>query len=433
MADNLQNESHHHPDVSVIVHRKPACHVELEVKASPQLVAVARQGAIKKIGKETVLPGFRKGHAPAELVVKRHPSAVENEWRKSIADAAFAAAQTQTRISVLSNTRVTFDLKKYSSEEGAELVFSFDSEPVVPSVNPKLFQPRPVQTIEIKDRQIDEAVYQSRLFFAQWKPVEDRGVQEGDYIIIDLETLEEPLQKVFDRIRFQVVKDRMAGWMQQLVLGAKAGAVLEGSSEADSDASEEEKTQFQSKKIRLTLHQVEEAQLPSMEDFIQKMAAADEADLRQSIQKMLEKNVQENVQKELCQQVNDFLLDQYPFEVPLSIIEMEKNHRLQQQREDPQFAEAYQKMDLDKKRQVDEAIYMKSVHATRLFYLTRQIAREAQLSITHQEVQEEAIRSVRAFGRKIDSDHLKKELFALALSRVTLAKVQDYILRNCAK
>ena len=139
-------------DVTTIVHRKPACHIELEVKASPALVLAARKEAIKKIGKEVTFPGFRKGHAPEEMVVKKYSSAIESQWHKSIADAAFSAAQLQARVPLLSHTPVTFDLKKHSLEEGAEIVFSFDTEPEVPTVDPKLFQVKPVKKDEVGDQ-----------------------------------------------------------------------------------------------------------------------------------------------------------------------------------------------------------------------------------------------------------------------------------------
>jgi trigger factor len=214
-------------DVTVTVHRKPACRIELEVKVSPSLVAAARKEAIKKVGKEVSLPGFRKGHAPADMIAKKYPSAIEGEWHKAIADAAFIAAQTEAKVPMLNtNTPVTFDLKKHSLEDGAELTFSFDTEPAVPQIDPKLFTPKEVAKAEVGEKQIDEAIHQMRYFYAQWKPILERPIQEGDYIMIDLDTIENEPQNVFHHIRFEVSKARMANWMKNLVIGAKSGDVL---------------------------------------------------------------------------------------------------------------------------------------------------------------------------------------------------------------
>jgi trigger factor len=419
-------------DVTVVVNRKPACHVELDVKAPPVLVRSARKDAIKKIGKEVSFPGFRKGRAPEEMIVKQYGSAVENQWHKSIADAAFAAAQAQVRLPILPHTPVTFDLKKHSLDEGAELVFSFDVEPLVPTIDPKLFHKEPVKRDEVGEKQIDEAIHQTRFYFAQWKPIVDRGIQEGDYIMIDMDTVENEPQKVFRHIRFQVVKERMADWMKRLVIGAKAGDILEGESEPDADASEQEKAKFAPKKVRLTIHQVEEPLLPEMEEFAHKMGVKDVSELRIAIRSTLERNVEEKVQSQLRDQVNEFLVHQYTFELPLSLIETEKNYRLKQLQNDPKFAASHEGISFEERKKLDEKIYMESVHAVRLFYLTRQLVRDAKIPVTHGEVQQEAVQSARAFGQKVDPEHLSKEVFALALSKVILAKAQDYILENCS-
>jgi len=429
MSEQLTREEQQ-TDVTAIVHRKPACHIELEVKASPALVLAARKEAIKKIGKEVTFPGFRKGHAPEEVVVKKYASAIESEWHKSIADAAFNAAQLQVRISLLPHTPVTFDLKKHSLEEGAELIFSFDTEPEVPTVDPKQFQAKLVKRDEVSEKQIDEAIHQSRFYFAQWRPITDRGVQEGDYIMIDLHTIEDEPQKVFDHVRFQVMKERMADWMKQLVIGAKSGDILEGVSEPDADANEQEKAEFKPKKIRLTIHQVEEPTLPEMEDFAHKMGVKDIPAMREAVRSALARNIEEKIQTQLNDQVNEFLIDRYTFELPLSLIETEKNHRMKQLHTNPKFKEPYDRMSQAEKKKVEENIYNESVQAVRLFYLTRQIVRDAKITVTHAEVQQEAARSANAFGQTVDPEHLSKEVFALALSKILLAKAQNYILEN---
>lgn len=431
---NPATPAQQHPDVSVTVHRKPSCRIELEVKASPTLVAAARKDAIKKISKEVTLPGFRKGHAPEDMIVKKYPSAVEGEWHKSIADASFAAAQMQAKVPMLNtNSPVTFDLKSHSLETGAELTFQFDTEPMVPSVDPKLFTPKAIKKAEVGEKQIDEAIHQMRFFYAQWKPVAERGIQEGDYILIDLDTIENEPQKVFHEIRFEVSKARMAAWMKNIVIGAHAGDVIEAMSEPDADMSEDDKKEFTPKKVRLTIHQVEEAILPEMEDFAHKMGVNTIPEMREAILGALKRNAEDKANDELRDQVNDFLINQYTFELPLSLIDTEKNHRKSQMLTDPKYKDSYDKLSAEELKKLDEKIFTESDQAVRLFYLSRQVVRDAKITVTHGEVQQEAAQSANAFGRKIDPDHLSKEVFALALSKVILGKAQNYILENCTK
>ena len=413
-------------EVAVVVHRKPACRIELEVKASPILVAAARKEAIKRVGKEVVFPGFRKGHAPEEIVLKKYADAVEKEWHKAIADASFMAAQKQERVPLLSNTKISFDLKNHSLIEGAQLSFEFETDPQVPSIDTKLFEPKKPESRSVGDKEIDEAIRQARFFFAEWKPITDRGIQNGDYIMIDLDTIEEPSAKVFDHIRFEVSEERMAPWMKNLAMNAKAGDVLEGMTEPDANASEEEKKEFPPKKVRLTIHKAEEVTLPALDDeFARKMGSTSVDAMREAVRSILQKNVDDKERTVLREQVNDFLAKTYTFEIPLSLVDAEKDHRKQQSKE------RFEKMSAEEKKRAEEELYTQASEAIRLFYLTRKIVQDAQISVTHADIQQQAVESANAFGEKVDPAHLPKEVFALALSKVVMAKAQDHVLAHC--
>lgn len=418
-------------EARVSVHRKPACRIEMHVKTSFSLVQKARKEAVKAINKEVALPGFRKGRAPEEIIAKKFPNDIEREFHKTLADAAFVEAQKAAKIPVLNNnSSITFDLKK-QDEEGAELVFTFETEPKVPSVDAQLFTPKPVARAQVSEKEIEEAVRQMQFFYAQWKPVLDRPVQDGDYIMIDLDTVEgEETQRVFHHIRFEVSKERMADWMKKLVQGAKTGDVLEGMSEVDDTATEEEKNTFKPKKVRISLLKVEEAILPAIdEEFAKKVGAKDAAHMRESIAEILNRNADEQAKKEMREQVSDFLIGHYPFELPQSLIDTERKHRHAQQMQDPKLKASWDKMSLEERKKHEAELADEASQAVRLFYLSRQFVNDAKIPVTHKDVQDEAIQLLQSHGnRNIDADRIPKEVYALALSKVILAKAQDAIL-----
>ncbi|MBS0626008.1 MAG: trigger factor [Verrucomicrobia bacterium] len=433
MTATANNEDIKTEDVQVSVKRKPACRIELDVKVSQKIVREARRSAVKTVSKEVALPGFRKGRAPEEIILKRYPNDVEKQMHKSIADIAYAEAQKLARIPLLNNNaQITFDLKNHS-EESAEVVFSFETEPKIPTVDPKLFVAKTVDRPEVAEKQIEEAIRQMMFFYAEWKPVSDRPIQDGDYIMIDLDTIENgESQKVFHHIRFEVSKERMASWMKEMVKGAKAGDVLEGMSEADDTATEEEKKEFKPKQVRLSVLKVEEAILPELNDeFAKKVGAENVQVMRESITKMLNDRADEKVKESLYDQVNDFITEQYAFDLPTSLVETEKKHRKQQLMQDPKFKANWEKMSQEEREKVEEKLSIESAQAVRLFYLSRGVVQQANLPITHKEIQDEAISTMHSFGhRNIQADRIPREVFALALSKVILAKAQEYILEQ---
>ncbi|MBI5272971.1 MAG: trigger factor [Chlamydiia bacterium] len=412
---------------------KNACRVEMRVWVTPAFVEMARREAVKTVGKEVMLPGFRKGRAPEQLVRKNFAKQIEKQLHETLSNSAFTEAQKMARVPVLNRqSTVTFDLQKMT-EEGAEILFRFETEPHVPSIDPSQFQPQPIPRSEVGETQIEEAVRQMQFYFANWTTVEDRGVQEGDYVIIDLDALDkEPFERVFNEVRCEVSKTRMAEWMLRLIIGAKVGAVLEGISEPDANATEEERKEFKPQKARITLNRIETVLLPALDDaFAQKMGSPNVSQMRTSITERLNRQVDEHVRDKMADQINAFLLTTYPFELPQSLIKTEIDHRFHQLMQDSDFQEAWKQKDAEKKTQFIEEISLEASNALRLFYLSRHIVNEAKIGVSHKEVQDEAVATLRAQGSyDTPLDQISKELYALALSKVILTKAQDFILKK---
>lgn len=417
--------------VEVKVLEKEACLVQLDVTVPVTMIEEARKKAAKTVGKEVLLPGFRKGKAPSDMILQKFPADVEKQSHKELADLAFVEAQQQVKVPILNNkANISFELKRLD-DKGAELLFSFETEPKVPLASTQGFSLKEIERKEVTEKQIDEAVLQMRFFYAQWKPVTDRAIQDGDYIMIDLDTVDgDKVERVFNHIRFEVSKDRMADWMKKLVQGAKAGDVLEGISEPDANASEEEKQTFQKKNVRITILKVEEAELPELNDEFAKRVGSDNVEqMRKSVADLFKKQWDEKVENEKREQVNAFLVNQYPFDLPRSLVDAETKHRFKQLMQDPKFVAQWNGMTQEEKGQFEESVAKEASQAVRLFYLSRAIVQNEKIPVTHQEVQQVALHLYQSHGGR-NAETLPKELYALALSKVILAKAQDHFLKN---
>ena len=208
----MSQPDHQHPAeykndrVHAFVSLQKDCRIELKVKTSSSLIKEAKAEAVKAVNKEAQLPGFRKGKAPDEIIRKKFPREIEKELHSKLANIAFQETQQLTKLAVLNrNAPVTFDLKNFSPEE-AELLFSFETEPNVPTIDPKSFKKSPVTRPEVAEKQIDEAIRQMQFYFATWTPITDRPIQDKDTIIINLDTVEgETSHRVFNEVRFEFI------------------------------------------------------------------------------------------------------------------------------------------------------------------------------------------------------------------------------------
>ncbi len=427
MSDTKEN-------ITFEIKNHPNCRVELLVTAYPSLIQKAQKEALKEINKQVNIPGFRKGKAPASFILKTHKPQVEEKTKEKLANTSFQEALKESKLPILhGKANIQYTLQNFS-EEKASFSFQFEVEPTIPKVDPTECSIKEPEKKKIEKKEVDESLRQLLLFYAKWIPVTERGIEEGDFVILDLSTLEEPKEEVFSGTRFEVTQDSMASWMKKILLGAKTADVVEGISEADPELSEEEKKEFQPKKVAITVKKIEKAELPQLEEeFLKQIGVQSKEQLLERLKEMLEKKQKEKEEKEVRDQVNQFFL-KIPFDLPSSLIEAEKAHRKKQFLENPKNRENVEKMGKEEREKMEAHFKVQAEEAVRLFYLSRKVIQDEGISVTHKEVEEEAIKSLQAYGPlSIDPKKIPNEFFALALSRIILQRAQDHVIKHNKK
>lgn len=420
-------------NLTVTIHRRPNCVVEFEIDANPELVKQGKEKALKKIAKDVSLPGFRKGKAPLSLIEKKYGKALQEELKKETASLCFTECQNHAQIPLLNaNAPINYNVEEISLESGAKMKISFETEPQVPVVEFDKISFETVQKPEVTEEKVEKGLRQLMLIFAEWKKVEERGAQEGDFILIDLENIEsEPAEIVMSNSRFEVTKEAMADWMLDLVKGMKSGESKEGISKPDEDASEKEKEEFKPTKVRLTLKTIEEAKLPELDDaFANKVGAKDVDFLKNHVKETLENQAVDFVRKQEREQIASGLVNTYDFDIPTSILQKETHFRLKGLLYEPQYLKDWKAMSEDERKKAVDEITDDARKAIRLFYLCRAVVRNANIAVTKEDVEKEMHQPFDPVKSKMGSQYEadKSEQEALALSKVMLAKAQDYIL-----
>ena len=116
------------------VEEHSGCQVAFSISVSPPATDAAYKKAVKTISKEVSLPGFRKGRAPAAMVVKHYEKYVHDEWQELVVKTAL---QESTDLSKIYPIRRVENPKVDSCtrEEGAQVSFEFERYPHVPSID----------------------------------------------------------------------------------------------------------------------------------------------------------------------------------------------------------------------------------------------------------------------------------------------------------
>jgi len=122
--------------LTIQVERSPGCQIKLDVQVSKKGIDVAEKKAIKSINKQVTLPGFRKGRAPAPLVREHYGSHVDQEVREQLVRTTFAEAVEAVNLYPSSQNALQKPKVVSLDKEQANLVFSFESVPETPLIDP---------------------------------------------------------------------------------------------------------------------------------------------------------------------------------------------------------------------------------------------------------------------------------------------------------
>ncbi len=423
--------------LQVKVHFKPNCKVELEIQAVPSIVQEAHTKAVKAVGKEVTLPGFRKGKGPESLVEKNYPKQIEEQRQKSIADVVFRESMKLVKVPLLNNEpKIGYNIKTHSLTDGANLILFFETEPTIPMINPQDITLKKVERPAVNEDKVNETIRQIQLFFASWKKL-DRPIQENDFVLLDVDLIEEdPPRKLFADVRFEVTDRSMAKWMKDLVLGHSRGEILEGVSIPDKEASTKDQEELKPKKVRVVIKEVEQATLPELGDpFARQLGASSVDDLRNRIEQLLHQKAEAHVQEKLREEVSEMVITKYPFDVPMSLIDREVRYRMQQLLQDKEYGQHWNSMTQEAKKRAVGAIAEQSEKAVRMFYICRKILADAHIKVSPNDIPKPPTTPLDMLlgdHREFHPQEKTEVHEAEAYSRLLLEKAEDYIIAHAA-
>lgn len=417
--------------VRFTIHNKPACVVEFDVEVLKPLMEITHKKAVKKVKKNITLSGFRKGKAPDPMIEKTYPNEIKKQWEQEIANLAFQECQKLARIPIMhKEAKISYQMKSHSPN-GALILLSFETEPHVPFIDPKTIVLKPVKRPEVSSQKVAETIRQTQFFFAKWEKVLNRPAQENDFVTLDVDLVEEK-SPLFSNTRFEANAKGMAEWMLSLVLGKNINDVVEGISVPDESASQEEKEELKPKKVQITIKSIDLATLPPVdEQFVKLLGVSTVEELHQRIEDLLNKQADSHVQEGLREQVTEALLQQFPFELPATLVQKEVEFRIQQLAQNAEFKTHWDSLTNDDRKKMFETIQQQSEKAVRMFYLCRKIVDEANLSISGKDIPSAASTPLEILlspQNKNLSNHPETE-HAEAYSRLILEKAENWIIK----
>ena len=388
----FQNEN-----ISISLERQPQCHVVMKLAVSPKAVAASRQKALRNVCKEVSVPGFRKGKAPLAYIEKNFAKIIEREMKKIVLESSIFEAWELSKIYPLKKEIKKAELQSCSLPDGAMLLLEYESEPEIPSVNYNDLQ-RPILNKQpITEQMIASAIHNLCLQHAEWNEVSDRGVQEGDYVDVDIDGVSPRQGSVYKNQRLHIEQGKVDHCLLSMLIGAEKGAILEGEYKAKEEECTEcaEGTHSHSHAksdhptIRITVHGIKHAEIPPFDDQLAKKFGAESAEqLKTRVIATMENQLEEERAANLRSMMIEQLLARYPFDLPASSFSVDPLAR-QKLLDDFQKAKMEPSKIQEEIKKIEKTAMQQVSQQTKLYYLARKIVEENHLELQDQEVYDE--------------------------------------------
>ena len=156
-------------------------HLSFEVP--PDVVEVEIDRVARNYTRSARVPGFRPGKVPTKVVRQRYKDQILHDVAHDLIPRLVGDALRERNLEPVG----TPDIKDVVIEEGQPLTFQADFE-TLPPINPGeytgLSLQKPPAVLEVGA--VDRALEQLQQRHARWQPVEGRGAETGDTLLLDL-------------------------------------------------------------------------------------------------------------------------------------------------------------------------------------------------------------------------------------------------------
>jgi trigger factor len=344
------------------------------------------------------IPGFRPGKAPARVIKQRFKDQILHDVAHDLIPRAMDDALRERGVEPVD----TPDVRDVNIEEGQPLTFtaSFDT---VPSFDPgdlaTISLRRPA--VAIDEEAVNGALQRLRDRAARHEPVEGRGVDDGDTVMLDLERIDpNGTTDTHKDVSIELgAKANPPGFDDQL-LGLETGATKSFTIHYPQDYPIGE---LAGTDVAYTVkvNGLKRRVLPELDDeFAKDLGEFETLDaLRARVREDLEHDAKHAADREVRGELMKQLAARVPFEVPSSLVEREIDRRLEEfarrlvdQNVDPRQAG----IDWNAFRESQRDVAREAVAAA---LVLDEVTRREQLDVTDAEVEREVERYAERTGR----------------------------------
>src|SRR5437764_11145860 len=371
---------------------------DLKVEIPSDVVNDGIDRLARDYSKRARVPGFRPGKAPARIIKQRYKSEILHDLMNDLIPRAVDDALRERGMEALD----TPDIRDVNVEENQPLTFTatFDTVPPFETGDYAALSLTRAPVVVAEDA-VDQALQRLRDRAARYEPVDDRGVEHGDTVTVDLDRTDAQHQTDSHKdVAIELGAKANPPGLDEQLLGLTADATKTFTLHYPADRAITELAD-QDVEYTVTVKSLKRRVLPELDDEFAKDLGDFEnlAALRARVRDDLEHEAKHAGERDMRGELMKQLAKRIPYELPASLIDRELDRRLED------FARRMMEQGVDPRQAgVDWQAFRDSqreaaVEAAAGAVYLDQLARHEQIAVTDDEIEQEVARYAERTGR----------------------------------
>ncbi len=404
--------------MKVEVEKQPGSVSTLRIELPPEEVAKEWDTIANSFARFAKIPGYRPGKAPRAVIDKRFRKEIQDELTKKLVSKSYHEAVEQEQLRVASVTNIE-DIQ-FGEDKSMQFRATVVTAPEFEIPDYKNI-PVQLQTAEVSEKEVDEALERLRDQSADFVDVPERALEMGDFAVLDFEGSVD--DKPISEIAPQVSKNLQGGkkfWLHlapenflpkfcEQLIGLKPGETrLVIVNFADDFPVKE--VAGKKADYAVTLREIKEKVLPAIDDALAGKVVPGKtlAELRQMIEDDLEHAKEHDAERGKEAQIVKYLHERIQFDLPQPLLQNETRRALAEVVQRNRERGVTDDMLKEKEKELIDAAAGMAAHRLKTNFILHRIAESEKIRVTKEDL--DARIKQEAARYDISPEKMRKEL-----------------------
>ncbi len=299
----------------------------IEVEIPAELIEKESRRVTNDFAKHAKIPGFRPGKVPPAVARNRFAKEIQEEVMSNLLPASFRDAIADRGVEPVGDPQLEH-LDPFIDGAPVKYKATFEVKPKIELADYRgihVTEPK----VEVSDADIDGMIERMREQASSYRPETERGLEDGDYAIIEITTSGEGIEPETRGGHFRVGEETPLPELHDALRGKKPGDTGSFDHTYGDDANNEN---FRGKTIHheVTLKEIRVQEKPEVNDEFAKSVGDWESveKMREQIAADIRRHREAEALREKRNQIGEYLLKTHQLEAPEVLVEEELGRSL---------------------------------------------------------------------------------------------------------